>query len=261
MTKESDKKIEIGKVEGDVIISQNQTGGVTSHSFNNTKRKRNWTIASIIFLLAAIVTILTWIGVTPKLNSDIIVPKSNNTHPIIDTSKKTNMINNKIRIRQENKMDRKKIENPINIEKVGGDVVISQNQSGGQVAHTINNYGPTKRTITSEIKAKMLVELKKYSGQKIGFASTQGDMEAADFKNILINVFREGGWNVVDRQTFMFFGEQKGCVVTIPFKSSENGIPQVVAQILSLTGNPVSGNRGDMANDCEIYVQVWHNPQ
>jgi hypothetical protein len=35
---------------------------------------------------------------------------------------------------------------------VQGPVVISQNQSGGQVAATINNYGPPKRTIPDNVR-------------------------------------------------------------------------------------------------------------
>ena len=95
---------------------------------------------------------------------------------------------------------------------------------------------------------------------QIGFASTQGDMEAHEFKQQVMDVFRTAGWHVIDMQTFMFFGAKKGFVLTIPRNSSEQGLPQVVAQALAQTGNPVEGNRGDMANECGIYVQVWHAP-
>ena len=61
-------------------------------------------------------------------------------------------------------------------------------------------------------------------------------------------------------QTFMFFGSKRGLVITIPNNASELGMPQVVATALGFLGEPVSGNRGDMANDCQHYVQVWHAP-
>ena len=138
--------------------------------------------------------------------------------------------------------------------------MISQNQSGGQVAHTINNFGPPKRIVDSNMRSQILNVLAQSRPDRIGFASTQGDVKAHEFKQQLMEVFRSAGWQVQDMQTFMFFGERKGFMVTIPFNASEQGLPQIVAHALNQTGNPVSGNRGDMANDCGIYVQVWHAP-
>lgn len=102
--------------------------------------------------------------------------------------------------------------------------------------------------------------LQPHASTRIGFASTQGDTEAHDFKVQLIRIFSQAGWEVQDLQTFMFFGARSGLVVTIPFKAAEGGIPQIVASALALTGQHVEGNRGDMANECGVYVQVWHAP-
>jgi hypothetical protein len=106
----------------------------------------------------------------------------------------------------------------------------------------------------------MLRILKPIAPACAAFASTQGDPEAHAFKLLLIDVFRDAGWDARDMATFMFFGSHKGVVLTIPFGAAEAGIPQVVAQAIQQTGNPISGNRGDMANDCGVYVQVWHAP-
>lgn len=65
-------------------------------------------------------------------------------------------------------------------------------------------------------------------------------------------------WQVEDMETFMFFGTKKGLVLTIPVTAKEEGLTQVV--VLALTGSPVAGSRGDMANECGLYVQVWHAP-
>jgi hypothetical protein len=139
-----------------------------------------------------------------------------------------------------------------------GSVVITNNQSGGQAAHTINNFGPPKRQLQSNVRDSMCQLLLGAERGTIGFASTQGDVEAHEFKLQLMDAFRNGGWQVIDLQTFMFLGSKKGIVVTIPFKASEAGLPQVASSALAMTGQPISGNRGDMANDCGIYVQVWH---
>lgn len=146
----------------------------------------------------------------------------------------------------------------VNVE--GGSVIITHNQSGGQAAHVINNFGPPRRSISPEVRAKVLAFLAGHLPGTIGFASTQGDTEAHDYKLQLMSLFRDAGWDTRDMHTFMFFGSVKGLVLTIPFNAPETGTPQVVAHALQLTGGQVTGNRGDMAKDCQHYVQVWHAP-
>lgn len=141
-----------------------------------------------------------------------------------------------------------------------GSVIITHNQSGGQAAHVINNFGPPGREISVQTRKKVLAFLSGQPRGVIGFASTQGDVEAHEYKMKLMSLFRDAGWDTRDMYEFMFFGSKKGLVVTIPFKASELGVPQVVMQALQLIGGPVGGNRGDMANECQHYVQVWHAP-
>lgn len=142
----------------------------------------------------------------------------------------------------------------------GGSVIITNHQSGGRAAHVINNFGPPRRTVSATVRAKVLSFLASQPRSAVGFASTQGDAEAHEYKEQLISLFTDAGWDVRDMHTFMFFGSKKGLVVTIPFAAAESGAPQIVMQALSATGNPVTGNRGDMANECQHYVQVWHAP-
>ena len=153
------------------------------------------------------------------------------------------------------------ISNLSDISVDGGSLIITNYQSGGQAAHIINNYGTPKRFLPPDVSAKMLKALQPNAGKRIGFASTQGDTEAHDFKVQLIRIFTQAGWVVQDQQTFMFFGSCRGLVITIPFNDTENGILPVVASALALTRQPVSWNRGDMANECGVYVQVWHAPE
>lgn len=143
---------------------------------------------------------------------------------------------------------------------VEGSVITTVNQSGGQVAHVIQNFGPPSRVLSPEQRSEVIGRLAQAEPSRIGFASTAGDLEAHQFKAQLMEVFQEAGWRVMDLETFMFFGSKQGLVVTIPFGAPEVGIPQVVAHSLAATGNPVSVNRGDMANSCGVYLQVWHAP-
>jgi hypothetical protein len=106
----------------------------------------------------------------------------------------------------------------------------------------------------------MLGVLRGVPPSTIAFAHTQGNLEAQEFKGHLAAVIRAAGWQVDEGGSFVFFGDRKGLVVTIPFAASESGLPQVVAHALAQTGNAVSGNRGDMANAHGLYVEVWHAP-
>lgn len=141
-----------------------------------------------------------------------------------------------------------------------GSIINTHNQKGGQNAHIINNYGPPSRKISPLEKHQMLAILGQAVPGEIGFASTLGDYEAHEFKAQLMEVFKEAGWIVHDLRTFMFFSVHKGLKVTIPSNVSENGLPQLVAYALEQTNNPIDCNRGDMANSCGIYVQVWAAP-
>lgn len=120
MKKKSDNKIEIGKIKGNVVISQDQKGGITSHSINevSSKRKRVWTIRSVIFLAAAIVTILAYLKIYVPTNTKVsnqteIKP----TQSVFDSVKKSDSLNKAIEFKKEERMNKKKNEKPINIKK------------------------------------------------------------------------------------------------------------------------------------------------
>lgn len=88
----------------------------------------------------------------------------------------------------------------------GGSVITTINQSGGQVAHTINNLAPPKRTVNATVRNEMLKVLAQVGPAQIGFASTHGNLEAHEFKQQVMDVFRAAGWQVTDMHTFMFLG-------------------------------------------------------
>lgn len=99
--------LSIGNVKGDVTISQDQSGGTTAHETGTATGKKHskfvWSIITAIFVVASIATILTYFDVKPI---------------------------------KENKMPKGE-EEKISIGDVNGDVVISQDQSGGITAGKI----------------------------------------------------------------------------------------------------------------------------
>ena len=154
MKKQKDSKINIGNIAGDVVISQNQKDGTTTHdiSMNIKEQKKSFfnnKYVLAIGLIAAILGILGYFGLQPSnTNSDIIPKKVIQQKNIpslttIDTiTKGTSEFQNDTIIKINTAMKKRKIENenekPISIGNVSGDVVISQNQTGGITAHSIN---------------------------------------------------------------------------------------------------------------------------
>lgn len=143
----------------------------------------------------------------------------------------------------------------------GGSTVVSVGQVGGQTAQTIVNVGEPARQLSDQVKARMRVRLEPHAGTSIAFASFAGDPEAAGYKRQLMQVFGSAGWEVVDQSTFMFFGDKVGIALTIPHDAQEAAAPiQAAAAALDETGQFLGGNRGDMANEAGMYVQVWPAP-
>ena len=125
-------KIRIGNVKRDVIISQDQSGGTTAHETKTASDKKTskskWSIITVIVIIASIATILTYFGIRPI---------------------------------KENEMPKDE-EDKISIGDVTGDVVISQDQSGGITAHKViiqptDAYYP----LSSQHKDKLITDLKK----------------------------------------------------------------------------------------------------
>lgn len=105
-------KVSIKKTRGNVIISNNQSGGITTSTntlgFLEKNRKPIVTIAILVTLLAELTAILNYMNIKP-FNND------------------------------------KDKQETINIKDVSGDTVFSINQTGGITAHTIiNEEAPPK---------------------------------------------------------------------------------------------------------------------
>ena len=154
MTKKK-SKIHIGDVKGDVIISQDQSGGTTAHESRTTNDKKptksKYSIITIISIAMLILAILTYLDVKPI---------------------------------KENKMPKDE-EDKISIGDVNGEVVISQNQSGGITAGYVN-FGPIN--VSQQVRhldSAQIEEIKKNipddTKKKIVICCPIGDSEAHEF--------------------------------------------------------------------------------
>lgn len=149
MNKKQNPKINIGHISGDVVISQNQKGGVTSHNSStkevNPKKRTffNNKYVRIIGFTAAILGILAYFGFQPskpngyELQNLKNISLDSNITTVFETTQKKDTIFNK-KVKMKNPENKKESDNPISIGDVSGDVVISQNQTGGITAHSVN---------------------------------------------------------------------------------------------------------------------------
>lgn len=161
MTKK-ESKINIGDVKRDVVTSQDQSGGTTAHEVIITNVGKNskpkWPI--IISVVMLIITVLTYFGIKPS---------------------------------KENKMPKDE-EDKITVGDVSGDVVISQNQTGGITAHSVN-VGQQSR----KVNAKLIIQLQQMLPDKtktVTVTAVMGDGEAFNFATQIKDVLVEQGYDV-----------------------------------------------------------------
>lgn len=82
---------------------------------------------------------------------------------------------------------------PISLKDIKGDVVISQNQTGGITAHTVNINKPEKRNIKTSFES-IFSELKKHPNAVYRLHYSTNDVESVDLANDIDRVLQEANW-------------------------------------------------------------------
>jgi hypothetical protein len=77
---------------------------------------------------------------------------------------------------------------------VGGCIITTQNQMGGQVAHSITNIGKQGRVIDPAAGARLVADLQKESPEPYEIDFPMGDGEAAALAASLDDLLQRGGW-------------------------------------------------------------------
>jgi hypothetical protein len=124
------------------------------------------------------------------------------------------------------------------------------------------HLGPPKRSVAPDARAQMISILSE-KPSKIAITATQNDAEAHQFRRMLAEIFREAGWEVNDEGWFMFFGATRGLKMVIPPDApgpDDPGPAQTVAQAVIAGGHSLVWNRGQIAEEHGIYLQVWGAP-
>ena len=169
-----------GNVKGNVVISNNQSGGITtngSNQNNDDKYKYLKWIGGFIAFCASVVGILTWFNIVPP---GFITAPENRSQKIDtlhnpDLKKQNKLEKSKTMF---NKKENSKKESTYQIGDVSGDLVISNNQTGGITAHTVVvNDGQD-----IPLKDNVQVELVTYQGRPaIKISCRQGTWENSFF--------------------------------------------------------------------------------
>jgi hypothetical protein len=200
--KKKNSDISIKKITGNVIISQGQKGGVTADEINLSEKKTEKKsffqnkYVQLIGLISAILGTLSYFGFQPDPKNNIENQNTIKEMSIQDTIKtlKENLKRKNEKaptIKNEYNISEK--ENPISVENITGDVVISQNQSGGQTAKTIINQIPEKRNI---LKKEDILKsyLEKAQPAECEIHILMNDLEAYDLAIQIKSVLDNAGW-------------------------------------------------------------------
>lgn len=182
--------IKIGMIKGDVVISKNQSGGTTAQNVNATSphKKVFWkTIWIIVGGLASIVTIFAYLDINPFNKKQNKQPVQNATTKIIPPVEQKKFESKKISKNMNDKNG-----TPIKIGNVAGDVIISQNQTGGITAHTVYISKPLPREINDEDKKALGVLNKEYL---ISITVIMGN-ESQSYANQIIEFLQSKGYKI-----------------------------------------------------------------
>lgn len=186
------ENIKIGMVKGDVVISKNQSGGTTAQNVNATSphKKMFWKIFwTTVGGLASIVTIFAYLDFYPFNKKQDKQPVQNVitkiTPPVEQKKIESKKISKKMNMNDKN-------ETPIKIGNVAGDVIISQNQTGGITAHTVYINKPLPREINDEDKKALGVLNKEYL---ISITVIMGN-ESQNYANQIVQFLQSKGYKI-----------------------------------------------------------------
>lgn len=97
-----------------------------------------------------------------------------------------------------------------------GSIIFTQNQMGGQVAHSITNIGPQPRQISQAAANALIAELLKYPSEQVDITTLLGDPEAYNLAAILEQILKLAGWQSQGLSQSVFTGLPRGVIIETP---------------------------------------------
>ncbi len=105
-----------------------------------------------------------------------------------------------------------------------GSVIVSLNQTGGQVAHKITNVGYQPKQIPQEAIPEFLELMKSVGSFKVHITSNVLDHRTQFLANQLTDLLQQAGWDASGDSASMYQGLPKGLVFLVP-SSVRDSIP------------------------------------
>jgi hypothetical protein len=121
---------------------------------------------------------------------------------------------------------------------IDGSIIFTQNQIGGQVAHSIINVGPQPRHLSVEQQRAMLPFLEKLRGRPVAFACRMLDGESCDYAVELATFFLHAGCQVPE-PIKTSLNDLPGYLVLTTYGKVDTDIPELLARVFQAAGIPV----------------------
>lgn len=97
-----------------------------------------------------------------------------------------------------------------------GSIIFTQNQMGGQVAHSITNVGSQPRQISQAVANALVAELRKYPSENFGITCLMSDAETYQTASIIEQILTTAGWTTDGISQAMFTGLPRNVIVKVP---------------------------------------------
>jgi hypothetical protein len=184
-------------------------------------------------------------------------------HDVIDADVVSYTVKRLMQIKQEHENEVGEIEEPedsvvsqflANISGntiVDGSLIFTQNQMGGQVAHSITNVGPQPRAFSDAAANQLITSLKSHPPETFSVESPMGDAEALMFGNKLKSVLISAGWAWKGSAMVLYDDPQPGIAV---FAKVPNNARNVLCNWLQAAGFQVVGALNAKDDDVTIWI-------
>ncbi len=113
-----------------------------------------------------------------------------------------------------------------------GSVIVSQNQMGGQIAHSITNIGPQPRSIPPTARRSLVTDLKNHPPERIDITTLMNDAEALQLTDSLLPLLNEAGWQIGSDELGTVTSVVRGIVIET--RASRPGLDALRRWLLSI---------------------------
>ena len=135
---------------------------------------------------------------------------------------------------------------------IGGSIIFTQNQLGGQVAHTITNVGPQPRQVTTAAANQLVATLRSLPPETVRLTALLGDPESTQLALVLLEILSLAGWTAEQGiNQAVFSGVPRGIII---WMDAERPSVQRLGNALLAVGLKVHGELVPDLKEVDIVV-------